>query len=183
VPLGESSSGKPEGRLRGFARLATRRISTGTSGAGRRLQPFDTTRAAFGRVRAWTQPELTHLRIILSHAGGGVPFLAHRFVQTISTEVDPAADPDALLADLQRFYLATGLGPAPRPARVCAFARPDHVLFGSDIPFASERMSHWFTGQVDAFTADNELQARQIAHGNAVGVLAKLDRLTPAASR
>jgi predicted TIM-barrel fold metal-dependent hydrolase len=145
---------------------------------------LDTTRAAFGLVRAGTMRELPHLRIILSHAGGVVPFLAHRFVQTISTEVDPTTDPDALLADLQRFYLDTALAASPTslPA-VCAFARPDHVLFGSDIPFASERMSHWFTGQLDAFTADDELRAQQIAHGNAAGVLPKLDRLTPAASR
>jgi 6-methylsalicylate decarboxylase len=122
--------------------------------------------------------------MILSHAGGVVPFLAHRFVQTISTQVDPAADPDALLADPQRFYLDTALAASPTslPA-VWAFARPDHVLFGSDIRFASERMSHWFTGQLDAFTADDELRAQQLAHGNAAGILPKLDGLTPTSSR
>jgi 6-methylsalicylate decarboxylase len=145
---------------------------------------LDTARAAFGLVRAGTMRELPRLRIILSHAGGVVPFLAHRFVQTISTQVDPAADPDALLRDLERFYLDTALAASPTslPA-VCAFARPDHVVFGSDIPFASERMSHWFTDQLDAFTVGDEAQAQRIAHINAAAILPQRKPLGATASR
>ncbi len=135
---------------------------------------LDTARAAFGLVRAGVMRELPNLNIILSHAGGVVPFLAHRFAQTISTEVDTTADPHALLADLQGFYLDTALAASPTslPA-VFAFARPDHVVFGSDIPFASKRMSQWFTDQLDTFTVGDETRARRIAHTNAQAILPK----------
>ena len=40
---------------------------------------LDTTRAAFGLVLSGAMQSLTGLRIVLSHAGGSVPLLAHRF--------------------------------------------------------------------------------------------------------
>jgi predicted TIM-barrel fold metal-dependent hydrolase len=134
---------------------------------------LDTTRAAFGLVRAGTMHELTNLRIILSHAGGLVAFLAERFVQMITTGVDPTADARELMEDIQRFYLDTALSTSPVswPA-VTSFARPGHVVFGSDSPFASDSMSNWFTDHLDALTADDEAQAREIAYENAGAILA-----------
>lgn len=137
--------------------------------------PLDTTRAAFSLVRSGAMSRLRNLNIILSHAGGLVPFLAHRFVQTISTGVDPAADPRALLADLRRFYLDTALAASPSSLpSILAFTEPDHLLFGSDLPFASNRMSEWFTDQLDSYPGLDTADAVQIARGTAAALLPRL---------
>jgi len=129
---------------------------------------LDTTRAAFGLVLSSAMTRFSRLRIILAHAGGLVPFLAHRFVQTISTGVNPSVDPNALLAGLQRFYLDTALASSPTSLpSVLAFTHPDHLLYGSDLPFASDQMSQWFAEQLDDYTELGEEDAVQIARGTA----------------
>jgi predicted TIM-barrel fold metal-dependent hydrolase len=136
---------------------------------------LDTTRAAFGLVLSGATSRFRRLRIILAHAGGLVPFLAHRFVQTISSGVDPSADPNALLAGLQRFYLDTALASSPTSLpSVLAFTGSDHLLYGSDLPFASDRMSQWFTEQLDIYRGISEEDAAQIAHRTAREVFPRL---------
>lgn len=137
--------------------------------------PLDTTRSAFSLVRSGAMRRFPDLNIILSHAGGLVPFLAHRFVQTISTGVDPSADPQALLADLRRFYLDTALAASPTSLpSILAFTEPDHLLFGSDLPFASDQMSDWFTDQLDNYPALDQADAVQIARRTAETLLPRL---------
>ena len=132
---------------------------------------LDTTRAAFGLVLAGAMDRLRDLRIVLSHAGGLIPFLADRFARTISTGVDTSRDPDALVAALKRFYLDTALatGPTALPS-VLSFVEPDHLVFGSDSPFASESMSQWFTEQLDGAQM-SDTQVQKIARDNATPLL------------
>ena len=139
---------------------------------------LDTTRAAFGLVLSGAMQSLTGLRIVLSHAGGSVPLLAHRFAQTVSTGVDPSRSADELLAGLRRFYLDTALASSPTSLpSILAFVEPDHLVFGSDNPFANSQMSRWFADQLDEYGLDKD-RTQAIASGNA-GPL--IPRLTTAA--
>jgi 6-methylsalicylate decarboxylase len=136
---------------------------------------LDTARAAFGLVLSGATSRFGRLRIILAHAGGVVPFLAYRFAETISTMVDQAADPAALIAGLQRFYLDTALASSPTSLpSVLAFTSPDHLLYGSDLPFASDQMSQWFADQLDTYGGLSEDDAAQIAHRTAREVVPRL---------
>ena len=97
--------------------------------------PFDTTRTALDLVAHGVFDRHPQLRIILSHAGGFLPFAAQRF--TGAAMFNPGTTPDGILAGLRKFYFDTALSAsATSLPSLFAFAEPGHVLYGSDFPFA-----------------------------------------------
>lgn len=111
---------------------------------------LDTTRAAMNLVIHDVPRRYPNLKIILSHAGGFLPYAAHRIAAAL---IEPSGrDPLSLLEDLASFYFDTALSgsPAALPS-LLAFAKPGHVLFGSDWPFAPEPAVSWFTAGLDNF--------------------------------
>lgn len=111
---------------------------------------LDTTRAAYRMVRNGVIRRYPSLKIILSHAGGFVPYASHRLAAAISA--DAQRSPFDVIEDFQRFYFDTALSgsPAALPS-LLAFAKPGHVLFGSDFPYAPAIAVAYFTGQLDAY--------------------------------
>jgi hypothetical protein len=59
-----------------------------------------------------------------------------------------------VLEDFASFYFDTALSgsPAALPS-LLAFAKPGHVLFGSDWPYAPPIAVSFFTGELDAYAA------------------------------
>ena len=108
---------------------------------------LDTTRAAIRLMTSGTLARCPNIKMILSHAGGFVPYAAHRIAVTMS----PKAVSDGL-ATLKRFYFDTALSgsPAALPS-LLAFAAPDHVLFGTDWPHAPAPVGAAFTGMYEAY--------------------------------
>jgi predicted TIM-barrel fold metal-dependent hydrolase len=113
---------------------------------------LDTTRAAFQLVRNGIVRRFPNLKIILSHAGGFVPYASHRLAVALTAETQRS--PLDLLDDLASFYFDTALSgsPAALPS-LLAFAKPGHVLFGSDWPYAPDIAVSYFTAQLDAYDA------------------------------
>jgi 6-methylsalicylate decarboxylase len=111
---------------------------------------LDTTRAAYLLVRHGVVRRYPRIRFILSHAGGFVPYAAHRMAVSIVAET--GRSPLEVLEDLRSFYFDTALSgsPAALPS-LLAFARPEHVLFGSDWPFAPATAVHYFTAGLDNY--------------------------------
>lgn len=109
---------------------------------------LDTTRAAYLLVRNGAVRRHSDLKIILSHAGGFVPYASHRLAMGITA--DTQRPPSEVLEDLASFYFDTALSstPAALPS-LLAFAKPGHVLFGSDSPFAPPAVVSYFTGHLD----------------------------------
>lgn len=99
--------------------------------------PFETVRLAAQLLYNRTLDRYRGLRIILSHGGGGVPFLAERL--TYGPIIDPgledqlSSDP---IADLKRLYFDVAMtgNPYAMPS-LRAFADPERVLVGTDLPF------------------------------------------------
>jgi predicted TIM-barrel fold metal-dependent hydrolase len=114
---------------------------------------LDTTRAAYLLVRNGIVRRYPNIRFVLSHAGGFVPYAAHRMATAIVA--DTGASPLDVLDDLRGFYFDTALSgsPAALPS-LLAFARPGNVLFGSDWPFAPPVAVHYFTAGLDNHPAD-----------------------------
>jgi predicted TIM-barrel fold metal-dependent hydrolase len=124
---------------------------------------LDTTRAAILLARSGTLERYPDLRIILAHAGGIVPYAAYR----ISAATSPAGNPQDGIAQLKRFYFDTALSGSPTVLpSLLAFAAPDHVLFGSDFPYAPPPVVSAFTGMYEAFGM-TESQRRSIDRGAA----------------
>ena len=134
---------------------------------------LDTTRAAYRLVQSGIVRRHRGLKIILSHAGGFVPYASHRLTaammaETPATSLVPARVPLDVLDDFASFYFDTALSgsPAALPS-LLAFAKPGHVLFGSDWPYAPPIAVGWFTSQLDAYAPLDPAGRAAIDRGNA----------------
>jgi predicted TIM-barrel fold metal-dependent hydrolase len=142
--------------------------------------PFDTTRMVANLLYSGTLDRHPGLRIILSHAGGTVPFLAQRL--TYAATINPqlrGRQPRDLLASLRRLYYDTAMS-ANRPtlSALTALVDTDHILFGTDYPFMPESTAAETIAGVQEFFGTDALQA--VERGNAAALLPRLARL-PAA--
>ncbi|KPI11509.1 amidohydrolase 2 [Actinobacteria bacterium OK074] len=137
---------------------------------------LDTTRAAYLLVRNGVVRRYPNIRFILSHAGGFVPYASHRMAVALAG--DTGRSPLDTLDDFRGFYFDTALSSSPAALpTLLAFARPGHVLFGSDWPFAPTPAGQYFAGGLDTGVEPDTLQAV-----NRAGAEALLPRLaaTPA---
>ncbi|CAI6238017.1 unnamed protein product [Periconia digitata] len=99
--------------------------------------PHETTRAAVDMISAGVVRDFPNVKIILSHAGGSLPFLATRAAHLLADTGLSGQSAGDLLADARRFYFDTALsGSELSLPMVLDFAAPGHVLFGSDFPYA-----------------------------------------------
>jgi predicted TIM-barrel fold metal-dependent hydrolase len=114
--------------------------------------PFDTTRTAVHLVMNDVIRRCPQVKIILSHAGGFLPYHARRFAELASvvrTDVSPPAD---LLESFRSFYFDTALSSGPALLRALqSFALPAHILYGSDFPYGPAAVGASFTAELDAF--------------------------------
>lgn len=132
---------------------------------------LDTTRAAINLARVGTFERYPKLKIILSHAGGFVPFAAERMARACSDDGENTAQG---LARLRQFYfdLALSSSPYALPA-LLAFADPSRITYGSDWPFAPQARSLHFAGLLDEFVLTPE-QRYAIDRGNAEALFSRL---------
>jgi predicted TIM-barrel fold metal-dependent hydrolase len=102
---------------------------------------FDTTRAAANLIFSGTMERNPDLRIILAHMGGTVPYLAGRFaLGALDPHLNSKA-PKGAQAYLKRFYYETALSTSPTAlASAQEIVEPSRILFGSDHPFAPEKL-------------------------------------------
>ncbi|MFJ5262036.1 amidohydrolase family protein [Streptomyces sp. NPDC088387] len=110
---------------------------------------LDTTRAAYLLVRNKIVRTYPDIRFVLSHAGGFVPYASHRMAVTIAGET--GRSPLDVLDDFRGFHFDTALSSSPAALpTLLAFARPGHVLFGSDWPFAPAVAGQYFLSGLEA---------------------------------
>lgn len=101
---------------------------------------FDTTRAACNLAYTGALERYPNIRYVLSHAGGTVPYLVGRFDLLWFTD-DALAEraPRGGSAYLRSLYFDTALSANPHAlSSLMALVGTDHVVFGSDYPFAPE---------------------------------------------
>jgi 6-methylsalicylate decarboxylase len=136
--------------------------------------PFDTTRTAVQLVLSGVVARSPRVRIILSHAGGFVPYAAHRFA-----ELAPAVRPDvppapALIESFRSFYFDTALSSGQASLLALqSFARPGHILYGSDFPYAPASVGAAFTAKLDSFDLPRTVRAA-INNGGAQQIFTRL---------
>lgn len=101
---------------------------------------FDTTRAATNMVFNGTLEKFPDLKIILSHAGGTIPFVPWRL--DMGSLIDPRIAkkvPRGFSHWLRQFYFDTALSAsAAAMGPLKALVDPSRILFGSDWPYAPE---------------------------------------------
>lgn len=102
--------------------------------------PHETTRCAVHLVVAGVVHDFPDVRIVLSHGGGTLPFVAARIAHLAAGAglLGPKSAGD-FLREARSFYFDLALTAYDEPMRlVLGFAEEGHVLYGSDFPFARE---------------------------------------------
>ncbi|KAF2444305.1 amidohydrolase family protein [Karstenula rhodostoma CBS 690.94] len=99
--------------------------------------PHETTRAAVDMITSGVVRDFPDVNIILSHAGGSLPFLATRAAHLLADARLTELSAEEFLTYAKSFYFDTALsGNDFSLPLLLAFAPPGHVLFGSDFPYA-----------------------------------------------
>ncbi len=135
---------------------------------------LDTTRAAINLVLNGVPRRYPNTRFILSHAGGFVPYAAHRIAK-LTHAVNEKVDATGVLDDLSMFYFDTALSGSPTALpSLLAFARPGHVLFGSDWPYCTTETVSYFTEGLDAYEHLDQAGHAAINRSSAEALLPRL---------
>jgi 6-methylsalicylate decarboxylase len=133
---------------------------------------LDTTRAAITIAKNGCLERYPNLKIILSHAGGFVPYAAERIAHVCAADGRNADG----IARLRRFYYDTALSSSPYALpSLLSFADPSHITFGSDWPYATKKAASHFTRLLDGFPLTGFLR-QAIARGNAEKLFPRLAR-------
>ncbi|WP_047244449.1 amidohydrolase family protein [Chromobacterium subtsugae] len=140
--------------------------------------PFDTTRTAVQMVLNGTLARHPDVNVILSHAGGFLPYASHRFAELAQGVRDDVPATAELLRLFQRFYFDTALssGPAALPS-LTAFAGVGRILYGSDYPYAPAEVGASFTAKLDACAELSAAKHAAINHRNALELFPRLAKV------
>lgn len=135
--------------------------------------PFDTTRAALQMATNRVLTRHPGVRVILSHAGGFVPFVATRLAgAAFLTEGITEAE---ILDELSSFYVDTALSATPSALpSLAAFFPAGHVLYGSDYPFAPEQWGNTFDQYLDEALAAGHPGLGGVDRTNAEALIPRL---------
>ncbi len=128
---------------------------------------LDTTRAAYLLVRNGIRTRYPNIRFILSHAGGFVPYASHRMAIAITGDTGRSwAD---VLDDFAGFYFDTALSSsAAALPSLLAFAKPGHITFGSDFPFAPIAAGKLFAAGLETYPGLDATACAAIERTNAL---------------
>jgi len=101
--------------------------------------PFDTTRALTKLIFSGTFERHPSIRFQFAHLGGAAPFLAHRLASLSDREPERTRlAPAGAVEYLRRQYYDTGLSAnAPALAATTEFIPLEHIVFGTDWPYAA----------------------------------------------
>ncbi|KAL8832831.1 MAG: hypothetical protein Q9191_000015 [Dirinaria sp. TL-2023a] len=102
--------------------------------------PHETARAATDLIMGGVIRKHKNIKIILSHAGGTLPYLAGRIATSLADCGFSEVPEDEFMEDAKRFYFDTALSSNPYTlGLLLQFTGPENVLFGSDFPYASHK--------------------------------------------
>ena len=134
---------------------------------------LDTTRAAYLLVRNGIRTRYPNIRFILSHAGGFVPYASHRMAVSIMADTGRSwAD---VLDDFASFYFDTALSSsAAALPTLLAFAKPGHITFGSDFPFAPTAAGKLFAAGLETYPGIDTDARAAIERTNALALFPRL---------
>ena len=134
---------------------------------------LDTTRAAYLLVCNGIRSNYPNIRFILSHAGGFVPYASHRMAVAITA--DTGRSPTDVLDDFASFYFDTALSSsAAALPTLLAFAKPGHITFGSDFPFAPTVAGKMFAAGLEIYPHIDKAAREAIERTNALALFPRL---------
>lgn len=117
--------------------------------------PQNTTRTATDLIVSGRFQECPEVDIILSHAGGTLPYISARFLEILRVFPQPEDSKvtyESALKAFNRFYYDTALSSSPTQLdSIVHLNATDRLLFGSDFPYANEPVATAFTRQLSNY--------------------------------
>jgi predicted TIM-barrel fold metal-dependent hydrolase len=126
--------------------------------------PHETTRTVCSLLFSGALLRFPRIRWLLPHGGGTVVILAHRIAGVLNLRPELRDRvPDGVIAALQRLYYDTAFSTNPSSfAALRALVPRDHLVFGTDFPFAPEAfMAASVAGLAELAADPDELEAVQ----------------------
>lgn len=137
--------------------------------------PFDTTRNAVHMVFNGVLDNYPNVKIILSHAGGFVPYTVLRFCELQPSLAPDGPNAEQLLAKFKLFYWDTALSSGKYAfSSFLELADSERILFGSDFPYAAPLVAARFTQILDNETGLSDSQKAAFNNINAKKLFARL---------
>lgn len=134
--------------------------------------PFETTQTAVDMLYNKTARNNPNCKIILSHAGGALPFLLGRPASMLTKTQEEL---DAFWEDARNFYYDTAIAGSEHVLHMMEkFAKPGHLLYGSDTPYANDDIINFHTSRQDAHQFEDPGLAARINRGNALDLFPRL---------
>ncbi|KIW78341.1 hypothetical protein Z517_08176 [Fonsecaea pedrosoi CBS 271.37] len=140
--------------------------------------PHETTRTALDLIVSNTVRNHPNVKIILPHAGGTLPYIIQRPAIVLPGFGVPKSS-EEIVEDARAFYYDTALSTGSDTLKLLtSFAKPDHILYGSDFPYAPRGVAKHFNNQLDAFQGPEENTLRNINHDNALKLFPRFAKST-----
>jgi predicted TIM-barrel fold metal-dependent hydrolase len=146
--------------------------------------PHETARTAMDLITRNVIRDHPSVRIILSHAGGTLPYIVFRAAVLLSdTDSSNGKSTEEIMEEARSFYfdLALSSNEYQLPL-VSRFAKPGHLLFGSDFPFAPNPAIDFFTNNLDKFEWSAE-ERKAANWGNALKLFPRFAGVSAGAVR
>ena len=120
--------------------------------------PHETGRTAMSMLVCNTLQRFPDCKVILSHAGGTLPYLIYRAATMLPvTPMNVGKSTEQLLMEAGDFYYDLALSSNPATLKALyEIAKPGHILFGTDYPNAPTQAINRFTAFLEDFEPEQE---------------------------
>ncbi|KAJ5385296.1 hypothetical protein N7517_003207 [Penicillium concentricum] len=127
--------------------------------------PHETTRAAMDMIVNGTRLKYPSCKVILSHAGGTIPYLISRVTTPMKRAPDFAVSHrmgtthDKSMESFRSFHFDLALSSSPQILDMLLKIVPhDHILYGSDFPYAPITAYPAFLEELESYEMSQELR-------------------------
>ncbi|KAJ0421525.1 hypothetical protein BJY00DRAFT_300906 [Aspergillus carlsbadensis] len=142
--------------------------------------PHETTRASMDMITSGTREKYPCCKVILSHAGGTLPYLITRVTTPMRRAPDFAVSykmgttHERAMRAFRSFYFDLALSAAPQVLDMLLKMVPrEHILFGSDFPYAPVTAYPAFLEELEGYEMSKEVR-NAINFGNAMELFPRL---------
>ncbi|MCJ1240501.1 hypothetical protein MMC14_008504 [Varicellaria rhodocarpa] len=137
--------------------------------------PHETGRAAMDLIVHNNMRDYPQCKIILSHAGGTLPYLIYRSAGMLPfTPQSIHKSTEEIVEEGRQFYFDTAISANPVTLKALfEFAKPDHILFGTDFPNAPSPAIVHFTENLERYEMPLEVR-KSVNYGGALKLIPRL---------
>ncbi|KAL1887987.1 hypothetical protein Sste5346_009869 [Sporothrix stenoceras] len=134
--------------------------------------PFETTQTALDMIYNKTVKDNPNCKIILSHAGGTLPYLIGR---PTSIFCKTESEVEEFWGQARDFYYDVAVAGTENVLKILeTFAKPGHILYGSDTPYAYDSIIEFHTTRFDKYEFADPTLREAINRGNALKLFPRL---------